>query len=119
MDIGVSASLLRARKQPGSQPLVIDPIRVGPEDAGRDEPHEHGLGRQWTTRQFRMELGSDEIGVHMTRQFEHLHDRLLRVAAREVQSGLLQSIDHVWLDLISMSEPLPDMIGFTVEEPGE
>src|SRR3712207_7184729 len=49
----------------------------------RSEAHEHRAGAQGAAGQLGMSLRPQEIGVHVRRQLQDLHDRLRRVLAAE------------------------------------
>jgi hypothetical protein len=69
----------------GAQPAGADGLArqawVGAGNRRGDQAHEHRLREQRATGQLRMELSGNEIRMRVSGQFNHLHDRVLGVAA--------------------------------------
>ena len=75
----------------------------------RHESHEHGLGAEWSAREFWVELPSYEVRVDISRQFKHLHDFMLRMPTAEYESCIGELLNEFWLDFITVSESFSDM----------
>jgi hypothetical protein len=64
-------------------------------------------------------LGAEEVGVHVLRQFEHLHDRLARVLAAEDHPAFLELGDELRVDLEAVAEAQADARLLVEQLPGE
>src|SRR5699024_9446093 len=68
---------------------------------------------EWAGGVFRMELHPHKVGV--TRQFHHFHSLATRILVYENHPRLLEPVNEVWVDLVSVAVPLED--GFSTVQP--
>src|SRR5262245_41691048 len=94
--------------QPASADRFTGKVRIRPSDRRGDQSHEQRLRLQWPARQFGVELASDEIGMNVRREFDHLHDRVLGMPPGEMQSAACELLDVLWIDFVAMPEALAD-----------